>query len=297
MHGRTFTFYHEKDVLPLENAGKNMIEIQLIEDTWSRYGDLVLDIVAQSFIREVPERALTNMLKAMSHRVTTRQGDETICIATFLGIDPTPLLQARAEDRMSILLTLLPVMLPELLFATGPRLQLKGFRWAQSFLIPHGLDDSMLPLLPRKYNPNLTNGDTEKSTPQSFLHPDGLGFAVFLKAIRIRRPRNPIPYSFTISTPDHCTHVVEAQDTATGIPWEYVSLDKFEISTILLTDSDISLLVEIICEADGRESLASWKSVVTLDKLSDFANIQGFDIAEQNRLEGEYIPYRWRIIE
>ena len=50
VHGRTFTFYHEKDVLPLENAGKNMIEIQLIEDAWLRYGDLVLDIVAQSFI-------------------------------------------------------------------------------------------------------------------------------------------------------------------------------------------------------------------------------------------------------
>lgn len=275
-----------------------MIEIQLIEDAWSKYGDLVWDIVAQSSIREMPERALTNMLKAMSHRVTTRQGDETVCIATFLGIDPTPLPQAQSEDRMPILLTLLPVLLPELLFATGPRPQLKEFRWApKSFLIPHGLDDSMLPLLPRKYNPNLTNGDTEKSIPQSFLHPDGLGFAVFLKVIRIRRPRNPIPYLFSISTPDHCTHVVEARDTVTGIPWEYVSLDKFEISAILLTDSDISLLVEIICETDGGESLASWKSVVTVDKLSNFANIQGFDIAEQNRLEGEYIPFRWWIIE
>ena len=123
------------------------------------------------------------------------------------------------------------------------------------------------------------------------------GKDVFLKAIRIRRPRNPIPYLFSISTPDHCTHVVEARDMATGIPWEYVSLDKFKISAILLTDSDISLLVEIICETDGGEILASWKSVVTADKLSDFANIQGFDIAEQNRLEGEYIPFRWWIIE
>lgn len=120
---------------------------------------------------------------------------------------------------------------------------------------------------------------------------------MFLKAIRIRRLRNPIPYLFSISTPDHCTHVVEVRDTATGTSWEYVSLDKFEISAVLLTDSDISLLVDIICEIDGGEILASWKSVVTVDKLNDFANIQGFDIAEQNRLEGEYIPFRWWIIE
>ncbi|OCL01411.1 hypothetical protein AOQ84DRAFT_383762 [Glonium stellatum] len=298
VHGRTFNFYQEKDVLPLDNSGKNLIEIQLIQDAWLRYTGLVWDIVAQASIKVSPERALISMLKAISHRVTTRQDDETICIATFLGIDPTPLLQAHAEDRMSILLALLPVTPPELLFATGPRLQMKGFRWAsKSFLIPYGLDDNMLPSLPKRCIQNSADGEVEQDIPRSFLHPDGLGLAVFLKAIRIRRPRNPISYLFSISIPGDCTYVIEARDTLTGIPWESVSLEKFDESAILLTESDISLFVESVHEIDSGECLARWKFIVTVNKLSDFANIQGFDIAEQNRLEGEYVPFRWWVVD
>jgi hypothetical protein len=76
--------------------------------------------------------------KQLQWRSTSHQEDETVCLATILGLDPTPLLNVPPEDWEKRMITLLrmmrsfPMLFP---FQPPPRLETPGFRWAPaSFL-------------------------------------------------------------------------------------------------------------------------------------------------------------------
>ncbi|KAI9699925.1 MAG: hypothetical protein M1820_006987 [Bogoriella megaspora] len=83
---------------------------------------------------------MQDVLMAIGKRITSRRNDETICIATTLGLDPCPLLRVAPADRMIVLLKMFPCVPVNVLFSSGTRMTQKGFRWAPtSFLRPEGL--------------------------------------------------------------------------------------------------------------------------------------------------------------
>ena len=55
-----------------------------------------------------PGLGTQRLLTVISDRSTSRAGDETICIATALSIDRSPLLPLPTEERMKRLLQLMP---------------------------------------------------------------------------------------------------------------------------------------------------------------------------------------------
>lgn len=87
-----------------------------------------------------------HILRAVPHRAVSKSEDETICISTLLGLDLVKLLSPAApglnlsigevaDQRMITLLQMVQIVPLSLLFASGPRLQQPGFRWAlKSFL-------------------------------------------------------------------------------------------------------------------------------------------------------------------
>ncbi|KAF7511703.1 hypothetical protein GJ744_003866 [Endocarpon pusillum] len=92
-----------------------------------------------------PESTLDDMLRAVSHRGTSRPDDETICIATLMHLDPAPLLDALPRHRMTMLLQMLPWIPKLALFAYGPRQQAPGSRWAPlKFITPYGIKDPVV---------------------------------------------------------------------------------------------------------------------------------------------------------
>ena len=82
--------------------------------------------------------SLNNIWRALQWRSTSHRGDETVCLATLLGLDPGPLLQISSQDhtaRMIQLLRMIPEIPLSVLFQPPPYLHIKGFRWAPpSFL-------------------------------------------------------------------------------------------------------------------------------------------------------------------
>jgi hypothetical protein len=81
---------------------------------------------------------LTFIWKQMQWRSTSHASDETICLATVLGLDPGPILNIphkNLEGRMIKLLQMMEVIPLLLPFQPPPRLETVGFRWAPaSFL-------------------------------------------------------------------------------------------------------------------------------------------------------------------
>lgn len=81
------------------------------------------------------------MLAAFRNRFASRSGDKTICIATFVGIDPGPLLALPEAQRMIKFWQIVPHVPYNLILAGGPRLESPGFSWApRTLLAPHGVD-------------------------------------------------------------------------------------------------------------------------------------------------------------
>lgn len=117
-----FTINSEEDILPKEDENDHIIERLLCGTLWWKYSYLIWNIATKMDIVRDPSDAARVLLKAVAHRRTTRPGDETICIATFLGVDPTPLLETNVEERMLILMTLLKAIPAQVLFTWGPRL-------------------------------------------------------------------------------------------------------------------------------------------------------------------------------
>ncbi|KAJ9628065.1 hypothetical protein H2203_003287 [Taxawa tesnikishii (nom. ined.)] len=191
-----------------EGALAKRIDVELTEST-AHIDELIIDQVETvldcSYMVGVPIRKLLqkmlrfqsldntriermqvqDMLMAFKERTTSRKGDETICFATFLDLDPTALLIADEPQRMVLFLKMLPFVPDNILFASGPRLPFPGFRWAPATLLPpYGVNI----IVPETLNTPSTNEDgtvSRQSGPLSTLRPDGL--QVTLPGLRITR--------------------------------------------------------------------------------------------------------------
>jgi len=93
-----------------------------------------------------PERLLINICTSLEWRTTSNPSDETICIATLMGIDPVTLLQTVPQDRMQTLLCAIKSLPPGIIFLSGERLSVKGFRWAPKSLLGRKKDTCLYPL-------------------------------------------------------------------------------------------------------------------------------------------------------
>lgn len=145
-----------------------------------------LEIVLARYCQETIPRSLPAVIEheddgiqALLHkvtdRVTSRPGDETICISTNIGLDPLPFLHTSPENRMRILLEMLPNIPANILFSSGSRIQQEGFRWA-----PRTLHASPNTTVRRA----MTTPDGAKR-PMAYLHPDRKGLVTFLPAIQL----------------------------------------------------------------------------------------------------------------
>ena len=90
------------------------------------------------------------MLDAFSRRQTTKASDETLCLATVLGIDPSPFLAIKknkeiadqdvadkdvADRRLELFLTYIGRFHKGIIFNARPRLRKEGYRWAPRSLM------------------------------------------------------------------------------------------------------------------------------------------------------------------
>ena len=81
---------------------------------------------------------IIDMWKQLQWRGTSRQADEAVCLATILGLDPSPILSISSDDpgeRMATFLKLIEIVPFVLLIQPPPRLAIAGFQWAPSSLL------------------------------------------------------------------------------------------------------------------------------------------------------------------
>ncbi|KAK5713224.1 hypothetical protein LTR15_011587 [Elasticomyces elasticus] len=124
---------------------------------------------------------------AFKDRFASRKDDETICIATFLGLDPAPLLAVPTTKRMPMLLQMLPHVPDNILFAGGPRLEEPGFRWApQTLLAPFGTSGIVSGTLHGRFD-----GGETKVRPGNVLTPEGI--LTTHPSLRLYRGPDPFP--------------------------------------------------------------------------------------------------------
>ncbi|KAK3677844.1 hypothetical protein LTR78_001939 [Recurvomyces mirabilis] len=112
------------------------------------------------------------VLIAFKDRFASRKGDETICIATFLGLDPSPLLAIDEHERMPMLLQMMPHVPDNVLFGRGPRLERIGFGWCpQTLLAPYGIEV----VVSTRHKPTSEDGTSlVEVRPPNVLSPEGL---------------------------------------------------------------------------------------------------------------------------
>lgn len=133
-------------------------------------------------LTEKSDEHVQELFYTITNRVTSRRDDETVCIATYLGLDPSKLLKAPSMERIRILLEMLPNIPANVLFSGGRRIEHQGFYWApRTFLASDHYNKSELVKRP------IYNTSPQTSRPMSYLHPDRLGLVTFLPAIQLQR--------------------------------------------------------------------------------------------------------------
>ncbi|TLD32551.1 hypothetical protein E2P81_ATG05527 [Venturia nashicola] len=283
-----FTLNSEEDLLlGPRNRTQSIMERLLVGTLWWKYCYLIWNIATKSDIVREPFSATRVLLKAVAHRRTTRPGDEAICIATFLGLDPTTLLGAAQEKRMPILMNLLKAIPAHILFTWGPRLESPGLRWApRTFLSPFGLHDADKVSLPLKYVPNQQDPKIYIPVPTPYLQPQGL--AVFFPALLVHTSNMAalaLPEVFSVRTSrsdgERTTWLVEARDTSSGVSWSDVIPSSTSFAILL---SKPLLGVE-------------WRGMVSVDNAEECFEDASMEKGKECSLSGEYVPFRWWVVD
>jgi hypothetical protein len=90
------------------------------------------------------------ILEAVRRRTTTKKKDETVCIATLLGLGPTPILcmdvdsgREVCEQRMEKLIEMIETLPGGLVFDKMERLTSPGYRWAPRTFLGQKLLDPL----------------------------------------------------------------------------------------------------------------------------------------------------------
>lgn len=89
-----------------------------------------------------PVVELGDCATALITRTTSVQDDESLCLASLMAIDQTPLLSANRQDRMACFWTQLKNISEIWMYYPYPRLDTVGCRWAPKTLLGAGTDNS-----------------------------------------------------------------------------------------------------------------------------------------------------------
>ena len=289
---------------PTDGTARGFLEASITCSMVDASRRLIRFSVASLEVAEDPEIALRNMLRAIAHRSSSRHGDEAICIATFLDIDPTPLLAELPKNRMRKLLGNLPVLSKAMLFAYGPRLRDPGFCWApETFLSPHGYrKDIKFPLL---YRPDRSDTAEPVAIPPPHLCPKGLGMVAIFSGIKLdQQASRQLSEHFVVMTSAEKGFVVDINDAGEHRhPWSEVCQDLSSEWAILfanerkLRHTPDALLVQWLGESDDDQIRCKWKYDVVVEELDDCI-LEGArkDNLQQANYSGRLIPFqRWVI--
>ncbi len=296
-------FSDDEDEIP-DKDKRDILEFPIARSIVAASRRSVRDPVASLSLESDRGDALQNMLRAMAHRTTTREGDETICIATFMGMDPAPILAAQPQDRMVRLLEDLPIISKAIVFSHGPRLEAPGFRWApQTFLSPHGLLEGIkFPIL---YAPYLSDQKARLKIPSPYLHPRGLGLVAFFSGVKLEPlPPGPLPEHFIVMTSDEKGFVIDVSEVDEIPPWKEVCKQSSGVWAIVFADEGRlyqkpdALLLDWVGESEEGYALCKRKYELTVQAL-DESILEGpwNEILQQNKYSGSQIPFQWWIID
>ncbi len=288
----------------LDKNKRDILEFPIARSVVAACRRAVRDPVASVSFQDDVDYVLQGMLRAIAHRTTSRDGDETICIATFMDIDPAPILAEQPQDRMVRLLQCLPIISKAILFSHGPRLEAPGFRWApQTFLSPHGLHSEIH--FPRTYAPDLSDQKTRVSMPSPYLHPEGLGLVTFFSGVKLDPlPSKPIPKHFIVMTSHEKGFVIDISEAGENLPWEEVCKETSAVWAVLFANEEKlfrfadALLVEWLGETVEGHTLCRWRYELSVQALDD-SILEGTrnEILQQNRFSGNQIPFQWWVID
>ena len=296
-------FSDDEDEISDKNK-RDILEFSVARSIVAACRRAVRDPVASVSLRDDAGDALRNMLRAIAHRTTSREGDETICIATFMDTDPAPILGEQPKDRMVRLLQNLPILSKAIMFAHGPRLEAPGFRWApQTFLSPHGLHNEIH--FPITYAPDPSDPKARLSVPSPYLHPEGLGLVAFFSGVKLDPlPSQPIPEHFILMTSNEKGFVVDRSEAGENAPWGEVCKDTSAVWAIVFANEERlsrtadALLVEWYGETAEGHALCRRKYELDVQALND-SILEGTrnEILQQNRCSGSQIPFQWWVID
>ena len=277
----------------------SLLESGLLTELRRKYFELVYDNLAAYHITNKPERAFTRMIRASVNRSTSRQGDEAICLGTFLQHDVSGLLPLAPENRLPAFLTQMKTIPPELLFTYGPRIQQDGFRWAPTtFLAPHGLKPHIKIILP-KYRGNDSNDQDQHEVRRPYLHSNPSGYTIFLPAIEFKPNYSQIPVDFSITTKGR-VYSVSLQDTAA---YKKILIPRGDSSAtfgILLTDLEscsLGLLVEIERGLEQGMSLCRWRCIVEVNEVETESWEEHVEDSTEASFDGQRLPFQWWVID
>lgn len=93
-------------------------------------------------LRDRPYTKLLALMRDLHSRRTTKAEDEPICIATLMNIDLAAFKELPTMEDVYRSIRQLP---RNLIFASGPRLQTPGFRWAPSTFLEQPIDSFRIP--------------------------------------------------------------------------------------------------------------------------------------------------------
>jgi hypothetical protein len=299
-----FDGWFEELGLPSRNE-RDLVEYQVARSLMISYCKTIKYPGARASTKHDLEDAFHLIIQAMYQRSTGRPDDETVCIATFLGLDPLPLLDTPPQHRMTRLLQIVPCIPRSALFTWGPRQKAAGFRWAPlTFLAPHGIKDPVI--CSSSYAPDPAEPKATVPVPASFLHPRGLGLAVFFSGIRFTcRPEVPTPEIFSVVTSIGKSYLIESCETDLDQSWEEISPENFAYSAAILFSRPNShktknaLLVEMLGqETEEGYPLCRWRCLVEADDLDriDLAGKTAEDV-QKHQFTGEYIPGQWWVLD
>jgi hypothetical protein len=106
-------------------------------------------------------RKVHPILNAVRLRTTTKKKDETVCIATLLGLEPGPILRIRSEpdrdiceQRMEKLIEIIKTIPQGLIFHKMERLTSAGYRWAPRTFLGQKLSEPLW-----EADPDFLNGE------------------------------------------------------------------------------------------------------------------------------------------
>ena len=237
---------------------------------------------ASNAVAQASETALSHMLRALAHRTTSRDGDEAICIATYMNINPASILaESSPKKRMWQLLYCLPVLSKAMLFAHGPRFREPGFRWApETFLAPHGYRKDIN--FPVYYRPSDRSGaeTTADSVaiPPAYLCPKGHGIVAIFSGIKLDSSAlsQPLPEHFIVLTSlaENKGFVIDMNETGVhSYSWSEVCEDSTtEWAVLFANEKEIrhtphGLLVKWLGETEDGQIRCEWKYDVMVDEL------------------------------